>query len=90
MAENGPVIAAGYRPRPPAPPVTREQIQALHMPTLLIDGSKTKPIFRITCEVLASCLPAVERVTLEGASHALAMEVPGPFNEAVLRWRADK
>jgi non-heme chloroperoxidase len=60
------------------------------MPTLLIDGSKTKPIFRITCEVLAFCLPAVERVTMEGASHALAMEVPGPFNEAVLRWLADK
>jgi hypothetical protein len=47
MAENGPVIAAGYRPRPPAPSVTREQIQALHMPTLLIDGSKTSRSFAL-------------------------------------------
>jgi pimeloyl-ACP methyl ester carboxylesterase len=86
MEQNGPVIAAGYRPRPAPPPITAEQIASLRMPTLLIDGSASRPHFRVTCDKLATCFPNVERVTLQGASHALAMELPGAFNEAVLRF----
>jgi hypothetical protein len=70
------VIAAGYR-QPPA--ITREHIESIRLPTLLIDGSASKPIFRNTCDILGPCFPIAKRVTLLGASHALGMEVPGPF-----------
>ena len=48
------------------------------MPALLIEAADTKPIFRITCEKLASYLPDVQRVILPDTSHALCLELPGP------------
>ena len=45
------------------------------MPVLLIEGANTKPIFRITCEKLASYLPDVQQVVLPDTSHALCLEV---------------
>ena len=56
------------------------------MPVLLIEGAGTKPIFRITCEKLASYLPDVQRSSFADTSHALCLELPGPFNEATLQF----
>jgi len=56
------------------------------MPVLLIEGASTKPIFRITCEKLARCLPDVQKIILPHTSHALCLESPEPFREAVLQF----
>jgi pimeloyl-ACP methyl ester carboxylesterase len=56
------------------------------MPVLLIEGANTKPIFRITCEKLASYLPDVQQVILPHTSHALCLESPGQFSEVALQF----
>ena len=84
--ENADVIGAALRPRPPPPPFTSASARRLTMPVLLIEGANTKPIFRITCEKLASYLPDVQQVILPDTSHALCLESPGPFSEAALQF----
>ena len=84
--ENADVIGAALRPRPPPPPFTPASARRLTMPVLLIEGANTKPIFRITCEKLASYLPDVQQVVLPDTSHALCLESPGPFSEAALQF----
>ena len=86
IAENADVIGAAFRLRSPPPPFTSESARCLTMPVLLIEGATTKPIFRITCEKLATCLPDVQRVILPDTSHALCLESPGPFSDAVLQF----
>jgi non-heme chloroperoxidase len=88
LLENGAIIGAALRVRPPPAPFTPEKVQRLTMPVLLIEGEVTKLIFRVTCEKLANLLPNVERTIIPGASHALYMEAPRPFSEAVLRFLA--
>jgi len=90
MAENGAVLGAAYRPRPPAPSFTEAQVRQLRMPTLLIAGSATKRMFGIICDTLAGYVPWVDRVTLADASHTLGMEVPDAFNRAILDFLVDK
>jgi non-heme chloroperoxidase len=89
MAESGPVIAAAFRGIAPVP-LTLDRVQTLTQPTLLIEGANTKPIYHMVCDLLAHRLARVERAMLAGASHALPMEVPDAFNDAVLRFLADK
>jgi non-heme chloroperoxidase len=84
--ENADVIGAAFRPRPPPPPFTPASARRLTMPVLLIEGAGTRPIFRITCEKLASYLPDVQRVVIPDTSHALSLESPGPFSEATLQF----
>ena len=84
--ENADVIGAAFRPRPPPPPFTPANARRLTMPVLLIEGASTIPIFRITCEKLASYLPDVQPVVLPDTSHALCLESPGPFSEAALQF----
>jgi non-heme chloroperoxidase len=84
--DNADLIGAGSLPRPPPPPFTSESAQRLTMPVLLIEGASTKPIFHITCEKLASCLPDVQRIILPNTTHALCLESPDAFGEAVLKF----
>jgi pimeloyl-ACP methyl ester carboxylesterase len=88
LLENAAVLGAAFRVRPPPPPFTAEQARRLTMPVLLIEGATSRPLFRITCEKLASCLPNVERATLPNTSHAMYLESPGPFCEAVQHFLA--
>lgn len=48
--------------------------------------ASTKPIFRIACEKLARYLPDVQWVILPDTSHALCLESPGPFSDAVVQF----
>ena len=85
IMDNADVIGAALRPRPP-PPFTPLSTRRLTMPVLLIERTNTKPIFRITCEKLAGCLPDVQRAILPGTSHALCLEQPDSSNEAMLQF----
>jgi non-heme chloroperoxidase len=58
----------------------------LTMPVLIVEGGTARPFFSITCAKVASCLPNADRIVLPDTSHALYLESPGPFNEALLHF----
>jgi len=83
LLDSAPIIGAASRMKPP-PPFTLEMAHRLTMPVLIVEGARTKRLFSITCAKLMECLPNVERVVLPDTSHALHLESPQPFSEAVL------
>ncbi len=85
LLDSAPIIGAASRMKPP-PPFSLEMAHRLTMPVLIIEGARTKQLFSITCARLMQCLPNVERALLPDTSHALHLESPQPFNEAVLRF----
>ena len=86
LYENADILGAAFRPRPLPPPFTLEQARTLTMPVLVVEGETTKPMYRIACERLESCLPDVQRIVLPDTSHALCLESPDAFNEATVRF----
>ncbi len=67
---------------------TRDDARRIKSPTLLVNGELSpKFLIRLTDE-LERCLPHRERVMIPGASHAMNVENPQAFNEAVLAFLA--
>jgi len=85
LLDSAAIIGAVDRMKPP-PPFTMDMARHLTMPVLIVEGATTKPQFSITCAKLAGCLPKAERAVLPDTSHALYLESPAPFSEALLRF----
>jgi pimeloyl-ACP methyl ester carboxylesterase len=65
--------------------MTRERIAAIRCPVRCLVGDLTpKPIVKATDRLL-EMLPQATCVTIEGAAHAIHLDQPGPFVEAVQR-----
>lgn len=56
----------------------------IRAPTLLIIGTRDSRDLRDLADTLAASIPAVRRVTFEGAGHLLNMEQPDRFTKLVL------
>ncbi|MFT4047342.1 MAG: alpha/beta hydrolase [Solimonas sp.] len=63
---------------------SREQLQALTTPTLLIGGALSPPPFPQLLDLLQQHIAGARRVTISGARHAMNLAAPVPFNAAVL------
>ena len=66
--------------------LSREDVRGVSMPTLLVDGELSPPVFRHTIDELARSLPQAEQCTIRGASHDLGD--PATFTELVLGFLA--
>ena len=66
--------------------LSREDVRTVSMPTLLLIGELSPPVFRDVIGELARSLPQAERVMISGASHDLGD--PGTFTEPVLGFLA--
>jgi pimeloyl-ACP methyl ester carboxylesterase len=66
--------------------LSREDVRGVSMPTLLLIGGLSPPVFRHTTDELARSLPRAERVMIPGASHDLGD--PATFTEPVLGFLA--
>jgi non-heme chloroperoxidase len=62
--------------------LSREDVRGVSMPTLLLSGELSPPVFRDVTDELARSLPQAERVMIPGASHDLGD--PALFTETVL------
>lgn len=49
---------------------TQQRFRAQHAPTLLLDGAKTAPHFRLAVQTLAKILPHAQHITLPGLEHS--------------------
>ena len=66
--------------------LSREDVRGVSMPTLLVNGELSPPVFRHTIDELARSLPQAEQRTIRGASHDLGD--PVTFTELVLGFLA--
>jgi len=53
------------------PPFFCENARNVHVPTLLLSGELSPPLFQLSTDELARCLPMVERLTIPDVSHDL-------------------
>jgi pimeloyl-ACP methyl ester carboxylesterase len=70
------------------PNVRREDVAALRVPTLLMEGEKTLALHRIVDAQLAALLPDQRRVTITSASHEMWDEQPVKCREAAMQFLA--
>lgn len=66
--------------------LTRDDVQRMTMPALLLDGAESPPIFRHVNDALEAYLPRAARVTIPDTSHDLYN--PPVFQEAILGFLA--
>jgi pimeloyl-ACP methyl ester carboxylesterase len=71
--------------RPLVPPAI-EQLDQVHVPTLIIDGALDDPEILRAGEILHTQIPGAQKVILPESAHVPNMEKPVEFNQAVLRF----
>jgi pimeloyl-ACP methyl ester carboxylesterase len=77
-ATTGPTFAA-------APPnVTCDQLKALRIPTLVLNGALTRPWYRLVGEAVRACIPGAEGGTIPGGRHMLIVENPEATADVLL------
>jgi pimeloyl-ACP methyl ester carboxylesterase len=64
-------------------PLQAVRVRELEIPTLLITGKHSHPLFHRMADGLEDLLPRVERVQFENASHMMHEDQPARFNRAV-------
>jgi non-heme chloroperoxidase len=72
----------------PYPNLSKEKVEQLSIPVLIITGENTIRIHKLVNEELARLLPKARQATIQKAGHGSARENPQAFNEAVLTFLA--
>ncbi|HEX6707833.1 MAG TPA: alpha/beta hydrolase [Albitalea sp.] len=75
--DPGPVVDA---------PSAWTRIEQVEAPALLVWGDLDLPHLRSRCELLATRLPQVQRVVMEGTAHLPGLESPARFNALLRDW----
>jgi pimeloyl-ACP methyl ester carboxylesterase/quercetin dioxygenase-like cupin family protein len=70
-------VADNQRARPMTDEL-RETLQAINVPTIVIDGGATFPFLHATAELVAKTIPGAGRLTLEGQQHDVAPDAVAP------------
>lgn len=56
----------------------RKVFEAIHVPTLIVDGTASYPFLNNTADILTKVIPGARRKTVEGLSHDFAAELIAP------------
>lgn len=63
-------------------------LAALDLPTLIVYGSNTQPVYRELTEAVAEAVPSAELVEVEDAGHGVPADNPEAFNDLLVRFLA--
>ena len=74
----------------PFPNLSKKKVKRLRIPVLIIAGENTIKIHKLVNEELARLLPKAERAIIPKAGHGSPRENPQAFNEAVLKFLANR
>jgi non-heme chloroperoxidase len=77
-ATTGPTFAVA------APNVTCDQLNALRVPTLVLNGALTRPWYRLVGEAVRACIPGAEGGTIPGGRHMVIVENPEAMAEVLI------
>lgn len=59
-----------------APEVSCDQLRKLSVPTLVLNGERTRVFYRLIAHTVASCVPGAESATIPSSSHMTIVENP--------------
>lgn len=65
-------------------PLEASRVQEVETPTLLLNGERSIPLFKLLADRLAELLPHVKRAIIPDAGHMMPEDNPAEFNAAVL------
>jgi len=71
---------------PPGPPIGKATLRTLSMPTLLVGGELTEPVFLDLLDLLERNIPGARRIAIANAAHGMNRDNPKQFNVDVLRF----
>jgi pimeloyl-ACP methyl ester carboxylesterase len=71
---------------PPPEPLTREQLRAITVPTLLIGAEHGMPYSRRIVDMIGRCISSSQSIVISSATHFMSYQDPVIFNEAVLNF----
>jgi len=74
LLENAATIGPTFAAAPPA--VSCEALRELRMPTLVLNGERTRPFYRVVGERAAACIPRARRAWIPRAAHMTIVERP--------------
>jgi pimeloyl-ACP methyl ester carboxylesterase len=75
-------------PRPPA--ISCTTLGSVKAPTLVLGGEQTRRFFSLINEVVVRCIPASRLEIIPNATHPMSYQNPAAFNEALLRFLAQR
>jgi pimeloyl-ACP methyl ester carboxylesterase len=65
------------------PPINEDKIRAIRIPTLLISGEKSPPLFHHLMDRLRELLPHADRAEIPAASHIMHEDNPMAYSRAI-------
>jgi pimeloyl-ACP methyl ester carboxylesterase len=71
-------------------PPAAKRLKSVHVPTLVIVGSRDVPDIQRIVERISHEVPGAKKVVIEGAGHIVNMEKPDDFDRALSDWLAEK
>ncbi|MGH8629497.1 MAG: alpha/beta fold hydrolase, partial [Burkholderiales bacterium] len=89
MLQNVRTLAPEAALTPKRDPFTCDDARRIRVPTLLARGESSPAFLHRILEELGHCLPHSETVTIPAASHAMHLQNPAAYNEAVLKFFAE-
>ncbi len=72
----------------PTTPPAEQRLASIRVATLVVIGDRDDQKIRETADTLAARIPGAEKAVLKSAGHLLNLDVPEPFNRAVLGFLA--
>jgi hypothetical protein len=78
IRDNLPSIT-GLMAQDPPPRITCEDLAALRVPTSIVQGSLTRPVFAVPSKAASECIGNGRHITVAGVSHLWPQEDPHGF-----------
>ena len=75
-------------PQPPA--ISCTTLGRVKAPTLVVGGEQSRRFFSLISEAVVRCIPGSRRVIIPMATHPVSYQNPAAFNEALLRFLAQR
>ena len=90
LMKNAPALAVETSTDPALymPDITCADLARVAVPTLLLRGALSPPMYYVINDALAACLPQVEQATIPAAAHILHSQNPAAHNAVVLAFLA--
>jgi len=88
MLQNSKTLATEL-PTPDRDHFTTEDARKILVPTMLLRGQRSPPMFQTVTSILASSMPNATVSTIRDSSHAPYSTHPGVYNKTVLRFLLD-
>lgn len=88
LLQNAATIGPTFAAAPPV--VTSDALRDLRTPTLVLNGERTRPFYRVVGERAAECLPHARRAWIPQAAHMTIVERPDETAALTMNWLVDR